>query len=421
MLDINLIRTDPERVRAGIQKKNIDPKLVDRFLRIDEEWRSKTSALDQLKAEQNVLNKEISGNQSDDLLSKAQLLKKRVGDLTDEYMKLAEKREELISSFPNLPFDSVPLGKDESQNVILREVGEKPVFSFKLKDYLALSEHLGIIDVKKASEVSGSRFGYLMGDGALLELALTRYAFNVITNHGFIPVIPPVMIKPEVYKGMGRLDADQKEERYFLEKDNLYLVGSSEHTLGPLHMGETFGSHDLPKRYVGFSTCFRREAGSHGKDTKGILRVHQFDKVEMFVFSHPEKSEEEHSLLLSIQEELVSGLELPYRVLEMCAGDMGWTDARQYDIETWMPGQGVYRETHSCSNTSDFQSRGMNTKYKGGDKKDKAQYIHFLNATGFAMGRMIIAIIENYQTEKGTVKVPAVLQQFIGKKEIKGL
>ena len=305
MLDINFIRKDPEKVKIGIQNKNIDPKIVDRFLRVDEDWRMKTLAFDQLKAEQNVLNKELARDRTEDLLSKAQVLKKRVADLTEEYSKLTEKREELMYSFPNIPFDDVPVGKNETENKILKEIGEKPEFSFEPKDYLSLGEKLGIIDVKKASEVSGSRFGYLFGDGALLELALVHYAFEIIVKHGFVPVIPPVMIKPEVYKGMGRLDADQRDERYFLEKDNLYLVGSSEHTMGPIHMNETFEDKDLPKRYAGFSTCFRREAGSYGKDTKGILRVHQFDKVEMFIFAHPEKSNEEHQLLLKVQEELV--------------------------------------------------------------------------------------------------------------------
>jgi len=423
MLDINYIRAEPEKVKAGIAKKNSDPKIVDKFLRVDEEWRVKTLALDQLKAEQNILNKELAGHQSEDLLSKAQLLKKRVTDIAEEQVKLKEKREELLYSFPNIPFENAPVGKDESENKVLREVGEKPEFSFEPKDYLTIGETLGIIDVKKASEVSGSRFGYLLGDGAMLELALVQYAFQVITKYGFTPIIPPVMIKPEVYKGMGRLDANQKDERYFLEKDNLYLVGSSEHTIGPFHMGETFEEENLPKRYVGFSTCFRKEAGSYGKDTKGILRVHQFDKVEMFTFSHPERSEEEHQLLLKIQEELVSGLGLPYRVVEMCTGDMGWTDAKQFDIETWMPGQKTYRETNSCSNTTDFQSRGMNTKYKISastkGNKAKTELIHFLNATGIAIGRTIIAIVENYQTEEGTVKIPTALQKFMGKKEIK--
>ncbi|MGB9608983.1 MAG: aminoacyl--tRNA ligase-related protein, partial [Minisyncoccia bacterium] len=226
-----------------------------------------------------------------------------------------------------------------------------------------------------------------------------------------------------VYKGMGRLSGDQKEERYYLEKDNLYLVGSAEHTLGPLHLNYVFNENDLPKRYVGFSTCFRREAGSYGKDTKGILRVHQFDKIEMFSFSKPENSEEEHLYLLSLQEKLMNLLELPYRVVEICTGDMGWTDARQFDIETWLPGQinpegkkGHYRETHSASNTTDFQARGINARLRR--KDGKLEFVHMLNATGFAIGRILIAIIENYQTKEGKIKVPKVLQNYVGKEII---
>jgi len=228
--------------------------------------------------------------------------------------------------------------------------------------------------------------------------------------------LPPVMIKPEVYEGIGRLAYDQKEEKYFLSDDNLYLIGSSEHTLAPIHMDEVLEEKDLPKRYVAFSTCFRREAGSYGKDTKGILRVHQFDKVELFSFSHPEKSEDEHKFLLSIQEKLMKKLELPYRVVEICTGDMGWTDARQYDIETWFPGMKEYRETHSCSNTTDFQSRGINAKFVDANKKKK--FVHTLNATAFAIGRMIIAIIENYQTKEGKIDIPKALREYIGKDSI---
>jgi seryl-tRNA synthetase len=215
---------------------------------------------------------------------------------------------------------------------------------------------------------------------------------------------------------MGALSEKDKEERYYLPKDELYLIGSAEHTLGPLHMNDVIAEEELPKRYVGFSACFRREAGSYGKDTKGILRVHQFDKVEMFSFAKPEDSENEHKKLLSLEETLMSALGLPYRVLEICTGDMGWVGARQYDLEAWLPGQDTYRETHSCSNTTDFQARGINAKYK--TKSGKKEFVHTLNATAFAIGRTLIAIIENYQTRQGTVRVPPVLQAYVGKEEI---
>lgn len=416
MLDITFIRENAEKVKTGMESKHQDPKIVDKFLRLDEDWRAKTTAYDQLKAEQNVLSKELSAGQSENLLSKAQFLKKRLGDIETEQNDLKKLRDDLLSRIPNIPFDDVMVGRDESENKVLREVGTKPEFDFAPKDYLTLGEKLGLIDVKRASEVSGSRFGYLLRDAALLEFALIQLAFDTLTKKGFIPAVPPVMIKPKVYEGMGRLAADQKEERYYFEKDDVYLVGSSEHTMGPIHMNDTFDEEALPKRYVSFSTCFRREAGSYGKDTKGILRVHQFDKVEMFSFAHPEHSEEEHKFLLSCQEELMQKLEIPYRVVEICTGDMGWTDARQFDVETWFPGQGSYRETNSCSNTTDFQSRGMNIKYKTKDGNKKL--IHMLNATGFAIGRVLIGIIENGQTKEGNIRVPKVLQVYVGKEEI---
>ena len=281
-----------------------------------------------------------------------------------------------------------------------------------------------MVDTAKAAEVSGSRFGYLKNQAVLLEFALIQLAFETLLPEGFIPIVPPVMIRPEVYRGMGRLAGDQKEERYYFEKDDLYLVGSSEHTVGPLHFNDVLLEKDLPKRYVSFSTCFRREAGSYGKDTKGILRVHQFDKVEMFSFVKPEDSEKEHEFFLSLQEKLMDKLKLPYRVLEICTGDMGWTDARQYDIEAWMPGQahstgsgwGKYRETHSCSNTADFQARGINAKYC--NSEGKTDYLHMLNGTAFAIGRVLIAIFENYQTKEGSIRVPAVLQRYVGQEII---
>ncbi|PIP29883.1 serine--tRNA ligase [Candidatus Jorgensenbacteria bacterium CG10_big_fil_rev_8_21_14_0_10_54_38] len=416
MLDINLIREQPDKIKEGVQKKNIDPKLVDKFIRLDEQWRAKTAILDQLKTEQNLLSKELAENHREEALSKAQVLKKRITDVSAERGEVEGKRDEILEQLPNIPFDDVPVGKDASENRVVREEGEKPAFTFAPKDYLVLGEALGIVDTKRAAEVAGTRFGYLMGDAVLLEFALVKLAFETLVADGFTPVVPPVMIRPKVFAGIGRLAASQREERYYLPKDDLYLVGSAEHTLAPLHMNETLAAKDCPKRYAGFSTCFRREAGSYGKDTKGILRVHQFDKVEMFSFSTAEDSEKEHRHLLDCQEKLMRALEIPYRVVEICTGDMGWADARQYDVEAWFAGQGVYRETHSCSNTTDFQARGIGVRYKTG--KGEKRYAHLLNATAFAVGRTIAALMETHQTEKGAVKVPKVLQGYVGKKEI---
>lgn len=400
MLDVALIRNNPDVVRAGLAKRGIDNALVDGFLKLDEAWRSSRSALDGLRAQLNAFSKERA-------VEKAKEVKAAIKAREAEAMRLERERAVVLDQFPNMPAPDAPEGKDESENVVLRVAGKKPQFSFEPKDYLSLGEKLDIIDVKKAAMVSGARFGYLKGQAALLEMALTRFAFTRLTAKGFIPVLPPVMIRPEVYKSIGRLTDTQKDERYYIEKDDIYLVGTSEHTIVPLHMNEILSVKDMPKRYVGFSTCFRREAGSYGKDTKGILRVHQFDKVEMISFCAPEDSEKEHQFLLACQEELMRELGLPYQVVQICTGDMGWTDYKQYDIETWIPSEERYRETQSCSNTTDFQTRGMNCKYAGGG------FAHALNATAIAMQRMIIAIIENNQQADGTFIVPEALKPYM--------
>jgi seryl-tRNA synthetase len=412
MLDIKFIRENSESVKKGIAKKGVDPKLVDSFLRLDEEWRDKTAAIDQLRAEHNLNTAELAKRRTDDLLGRAEIFKKQLSVLEEEKKKIEQRRQGKLNLMPNLPFEDVPLGKNEKENKVIREVGKKPILDFPPKNYLEIAEKLDLIDIKRAAKVSGTRFGFLKNQAALLEFALVKLAFDELVKNGFVPVVPPVMIKPKVFEGMGRLAGDQKEERYYLPKDDLYLVGSAEHTLGPLHMDEVLDEKDLPRRYVAFSTCFRREAGSYGKDTKGILRVHQFDKVEMFCFVKPEDSEKEHQFLLSRQENLMQAIKLPYRVMEICTGEMGWTDARQYDIETWLPSENRYRESHSCSNTTDFQARGINAKYRD-RKTGETKFVHMLNATAFAIGRTLIAIIENYQTKEGNFDIPKVLTPFL--------
>jgi len=396
MLDVNLIRQNPEKVKKALNKRGLDPALVDQFLEIDGRWRQLTKKIDEARAQLNLLSQERK-------IAAGKTVKEKIKEGELKLRGLQNERQNRLWEFPNIPAEDVPAGKDENDNVFVREAGEKPRFAFPAKDYLELAEKLDWIDIKKAGAAAGSRFGYLKNGAALLEIKLIQFAFDRLVAKSFIPVIPPAMIKPEVFAGMGRLSESQKEERYFLEKDDLYLIGSAEHTLGPLHMEETLKDADLPKRYVGFSTCFRREAGSYGRDTKGILRVHQFDKVEMFSFARPEDSDKELEFLLGCQEELMKELCLPYRVLKICAGDLGFTDAKQYDIETWLPGQGQYRETHSASNTTDFQARGINSKYERGG------FVHMLNATAIALGRTIIALMENYQTAAGTVRPPQFL------------
>jgi len=406
MIDINLLRTEPERFKKRLPLKNINPDLVDKFLDLDKKWRETTTLLGELRAEKNTLG--VSDKE------KGRALKSKEKEHASEINILTKERDIILAQIPNIPADDVPVGKDDTKNVVLREVGKKTDFDFETKDYLTLAN--GLINTDKASEISGSRFGYILGDLAVLEFALIKLAMDKLSPHGFIPVLPPVMIKPEPFKGMGKIKFIEDGDAFYLPEDDLYLVGSSEHSIGPLHMNETFEYDELPCRYMGFSTCFRREAGSYGKDTKGILRVHQFDKIEMFSFSLPENSESEHKFLADRQEELLQALKLPYRVVNICTGDMGFGDYRQIDLETWMPGQGKYRETNSASNTTDFQARGIGVKYK--DKDGNKNYVHMLNATAFAIGRIIIAIIENYQTKDGSIVVPEVLRYYVGKSEI---
>ena len=412
MIDVNLIRQNPDAVKIGLKAKNIAPGLVDDFLALDENWRNTTKECDDLRAQLNALSKERK-------IEDAKVVKGKIKELEGGLAEIEKKRGELLDGFPNLPDSDWPVGKDENENKVLREVGEKPKFDFKPSDYLMLAEKHGIVDTERAAKVVGTRFGYLFKEAVLLELALVQFAFEKLIKKGFTPVIPPVMIKPDVYKAMGRLAGAQEEERYRLKNDDLYLVGSAEHTIGPIHMDEVLDAKDLPRRYVGFSTCFRREAGSYGKDTKGILRVHQFDKVEMFSFADPEKSREEHQFMLAAQEELMKELGFHYRVVQICTGDMGWTDAAQYDIEVWLPGQNQYRETQSCSNTTDFQARGINCKFRISNNSNiKPEYLHTLNATAFPIGRMLIAIIENFQQKDRSIAIPKVLQKYTGFKKI---
>ncbi len=407
VIDVELIRNDPEKVKRGIAAKNLEPDLVDRFLELDQKWRDKTTEINGLRARQKKLGVEE--------IEEAKIVKEEIKSLEEDLKSVEAERAVVLEEIPNLPAEDVPVGRDESDNVVLKEVGEKPRFGFQPRDYLTLVKNL--IDTQKSAEVASSRFGYIFGDLVLLEFALIKLALDKLLPQGFIPVIPPVMAKPEIMKGMGKIKFIEAGDAFYLPEDDLYLAGSSEHTIGPLHMNETLKQEELPKRYLGFSTCFRREAGSYGKDTKGILRVHQFDKLEMFSFASPEDSEEEHKFLLARQEELVEALNLPYRIVYISSGDMGFNDYKQYDLEIWLPGEEKYRETHSCSNTTDYQSRGLAIKYRPRGSEE-SRYLHTLNATAFAIGRMLIAIIENYQTEEGTIIVPELLRDYVGKSEI---
>jgi seryl-tRNA synthetase len=282
---------------------------------------------------------------------------------------------------------------------------------------MELGENLDLIDTKRAGKVAGARFGYIKRQLPLIEFALIKLVMDTVTKEGFIPVIPPVMLKDEMARGTGYFEAGDRNEAYYLPDDNMYLVGTSEQSLVSMHTDEILNEKDLPLRYAGFSTCFRREAGSYGKDTKGILRVHQFDKLEMVIFSKPEDSKDEHKLLLSIEEKLMKALALPYQVINICTGDLGRPAAAKYDIEAWLPSEKKYRETHSTSNCTDFQARRLNIRYR--DKSGKVNFVHTLNGTAFAIGRILIMIMENYQQKDGSIKVPKALQKYCGFKVIK--
>ena len=332
--------------------------------------------------------------------------------------KIENELHSLLLQLPNIPFDDVPVGKDDLQNVIVRHVGRKPIWLFaKPKDYMQLAENLDLIDTERAGKVAGARFGYIKGDLVLLEFALINLAMDICRKEKFIPIIPPIMLKEQMARGTGYFEATDEKEAYFLTEDKMYLAGTAEQPMAAMHANEVFAEKDLPKRYVAFSTCFRREAGSYGKDTKGILRVHQFDKLEMFILCKPEDSKKEHELLLKIEEKLMQLLKLPYQVINICTGDLGRPAAKKYDIETWIPSEKKYRETHSTSNCTDFQSRRLNIKYK--DKSNKLKFVHMLNGTAFAMPRILVSIIENYQQKDGSIKVPKALQKYCGFKVIK--
>ena len=419
MLDIKFIRENPDKVKEGVKKKRAKVD-IDEVLELDKKKREILQALEDMRFKKNQSSKEI-GRAKDEKEKKKIIMKMKEldnnNDRLDKNLKELDKEfNKLMHKIPNLPLAEVPVGKDENDNVVVEKVGEKPEFDFKIKDYMEIGESLDLIDVKRAAKIAGTRFGFLKREIALMEFALIRLAFDSLAEKGFIPVIPPVMIKSEMAIGMGFIQQTDDEEAYYLPKDDIYLTATSEQSLGSMHAGEVFEENDLPKRYAGFSTCFRREAGSYGKDTKGILRVHQFDKVEMFSFTKPEDSRKEHKLLLDVEKTLMNELKLPYQVVNIASGDLGMPAAQKYDIETWMPSENRYRETHSTSNCTDFQARRLNIRYK--NKEGKLDFVHTLNGTAFAIGRTLIAIIENYQQKDGSVLVPEALQKYLNFKVI---
>ena len=413
MLDIKRIRDDPDRFRAALARRNLAD-AVDRLLDADERRRSLTARVEELRAEQNRVSKAIGAAQGEEKQRLIDEVAKVSAELKELEPQLAEAEAELnglLAETPNVPHESAPDGFTEEDAVeVKRNHDEPPAFDFEPRDHAELGAMLGVLDTERGARTSGSRFVYLMGDLVFVQFALMRHAMDVVVEEGFAPMIPPVLVREEAMYGTGFLPTDAVNI-YVTREDELYLVGTSEVPLAAFHMGEILDEGDLPIRYSGYSTCFRREAGSYGKDLGGMFRVHQFDKVEMFAFCTPETSWDEHERILAIEERIFGNLEIPYRVVNVAAGDLGGSAAKKYDIEGWLPGQGRYRELTSCSNTTDYQARRMQTRVRRGD--GGLEVLHTLNGTATAMSRTLIAIMENHQRADGSVAIPEKLHPYL--------
>jgi seryl-tRNA synthetase len=387
-------------VRTALSRRGAgEAAAVDRLLELDEQWRAMTTELEQLRSEQNAASKALKGAPSPEQREQLAELAARGRSMSDEETRLRTERDTLLTSLPNLPSDHAP-----DQDTVLKEVGEgKP----SGRDHLELAGPR--IDMERGARLSGSRFAYLRGDLVLMELALVRYAMEKLSGEGFEPVIPPVLVREQALYGTGFLP-DTEQQIYALPEDDLYLVGTSEVALASMHRDEILAAEVLPLRYAGFSSCFRREAGAAGKDTRGIFRVHQFDKVEMFCFVEPGTALDEHERLLAIEESIMQDLEIPYRVVAIAVDDLGASAASKFDIEAWLPGQGRYRELTSTSNTTDYQARRLDIRYRPAD--GKPAHLATLNGTAVAVGRTIVALLENGQREDGSVELPAVLAGY---------
>ena len=418
MIDMEILRNDPGIVKNSLKKRNIDEKLVDEVLNVDVEWRMLLTEINNLRKDRNKKSKEIAKLAKEERTKAIEETKKLSDSVEKKESRLREaeeKRSHLLARVPNLLLDSVPYGKSENDNVEIKRWGKPKEFNFKVRDHVDLGINLDIIDIERAAKVSGARFFYLKNDAVLLEFALIKYGFEKLLKEGFVPVIPPFLTREFALFGTGWLPFGE-EDIYRIKGEDLCLTGTAEVPLGAMHTDNIFSYNDLPKCYAGFSTCFRTEAGAHGKDTKGIFRVHQFDKIEMFKFCLPEKSEAEHEKLLNTAEQIYQGLEIPYRVVNVCSNDLGASAAKKYDIELWLPEQNRYREAVSCSNCLDYQARRLKIRYRS--KEGEIKYVHTLNGTAIAIERTMVAILENYQQANGSVLIPKVLQEYMGKERI---
>jgi seryl-tRNA synthetase len=411
MLDLRRIREDPEPARAALARRGA-AEALDEVLALDERRRELLPQVEDGRARRNKASEAIaeakrSGADAEAQITEMRELGTELKKLESELADVEAKRDELAARLPNLPEPDVPEGETDEDAVTLREVGERPQFAFEVRDHLDLGLEHGWIEMEKAGEASGSRFAYLLGDLVMVELALVRLAVELVAAEGFTPVSPPVLVREGPLYGTGFFPGE-REMIYEIPKDELFLVGTSEVSLAALHAGEILEANELPVRYAGISTCFRRESGAAGKDTRGIFRVHQFDKVEMFSFVTPDESQAEHERLLALQERILGLLEIPYRVVDIPVGDLGAPAARKFDCEGWIPSQERYRELTSCSNTTDYQARRLDARFRPGPEASP-EVLHTLNGTAVAVPRTLIALLENHQREDGTVAIPRAL------------
>ena len=419
-MDIKLIRENPDFVRKNLMKRG-EPdnlRMLDELIRYDKKWRQLLTRLNKLRHERKLLTTEIAslkkkGRSVSAKISKAKTKDTEITALEKKVNECEEKTQYYLMRIPNLLHESVPIGKDEHDNAPIRTWGETPKFSFPVKDHIDLGLSLDIMDIERAGKVAGARFFYLKREGVLLDMALMSFALEEMVKKGYTPIEPPFLMRRKPYEGVVAL-SDFENDLYKVEDEDLYLIATSEHPMAAMFMNEVLKAEDLPLKLVGVSANFRKEAGAHGKDTRGIFRTHQFNKIEQFVFCKPEDTWKIHEELIRNAEELAQKLGLPYRIVNCCTGDIGTVAAKKYDIEAWMPAQNAYREIGSCSNCTDYQARRLNVRYREKEGAPPKGFVHTLNSTAIATGRTIVAILENYQKEEDSVMVPAVLRKYMG-------
>jgi seryl-tRNA synthetase len=420
MLDIKLIRENPDLVRTNLTKRG-DPqvvKMLDDLINCDREWRQSLTKLNDLRHERRQITVDIAiakkkGKDASERISEAKNVDVEITKLEKQVGAFEQQVHDYLMRLPNLLHETVPIGKDEKDNAEVKKWGNPPKFSFPIRDHMDLGTALDIVDVERAGKVAGARFFYLKGAAVLLDMALVNFALDEMFRKGYTPVEPPYVMRRKPYEGVVAL-GDFEDVLYKIENEDLYLIATSEHPMAAMYMDEVLMGEDLPVKLAGFSTNFRKEAGAHGKDTRGVFRTHQFNKIEQFIFCRPEDSWQLHEELLKNAEELMQKLGLAYRVVNVCTGDIGIVAAKKYDVEAWMPAQNAYREIVSCSNCTDYQARRLNIKYREKEGEAPKGFVHTLNSTALATGRTIVALIENYQQEDGSIVVPEVLRKYMG-------